>query len=187
MKQGQIGINKNTNTNKSKSQAIGVGVGVGLSKSSNKGNTNNINIDGDDIDPPAYAPGVAVFNPTAPCMVPASGSVGALGLVSLGAAGGYINKDCQELEDAKALCKVAQQYKDNKDLQERCVSMMIEATSSDEKVAYFRDPASGKIVRKNPGQKMPNGQVALVRLAGAPDNVNWERRDDNVIALADAE
>lgn len=197
--QGQIGINKSTNTNNnnanSRSKSKGIGVGVGLSKSSNKGNTNNINIEGDDIDPPAYAPNTAVFNPTVPCKVPLSASGGFLGLVSLGGAGALTDENCVWIEKAKACTHGMKAFPEMK---ETCKEMwrlaMMSEDDRDAAIAaknappaeptaqFYSDPATGKIVKLELGEKMPADRVALVPLDSAPDNVVWNN-DKHTIAL----
>lgn len=208
--QGQIGINKskntnknanlnanfNKNSNKNKATGIGLGVGLGKAKASNSGNNTNVRVEGDDNDYP-------VSTATAPGGVPGDcmGSSG-LGVQTfvVGVSGGsnWFDEKCRTERRAKMLTGVAQVALLCEDDETRkaimiahkldpkskpCPQDQLEAQTAEKNAAkYYRDPASGKIVRLETGAKMPIHRVALVPLDGAPDNVTWND-DKHTVAM----
>lgn len=212
--QGQIGINKSKNINKNanlnanfnknsnKNKATGIGLGLGIGKASNKGNTNNITIGGDEGDDypasSAYAPGLVAIK----CW--GSTSLGGQGLTFGFSAGStWKDDDCITLRNAAAIAsKGTQKDMDAAHALECMISDVREAykisgnpcpqdvaiaqAAQKNAAKYFRDPATGKIVRLETGAAMPANRVALVPLDSAPDNVIWNN-DKHTVAMHTAD
>jgi hypothetical protein len=148
-----------------KQKAVGVGVGVGVAGVKNSGST--VTVEGDDYDPPAYAPNVNLFSPTTKCYVPLGGSMGALGVVSLGLGGAYEDENCTAIEKAKACTEAMKVFSD---MASQCREMWkVALMTVEEKTAYRETKAARLALRK----RHSAASAAPISLLSSGERITW--------------